>query len=101
MYMVFRNTDTHMIKVISGTTGPLAEKLHAQCNPASPLSLEEQLFLRWKTGDTELGRASRCKSLETESEDLPELDVAIALKRKLQRWPSALPHDWEHAWHCS
>lgn len=85
MYVVFGNIVIHTIKIISGTTVPLAEKLCAQCNPASPLSLEEQLFLRWKTGDTELGKASPCKSLETESEVLSVLDVVTALKGKLQR----------------
>lgn len=74
--MVFRNTDAHTIKVIHGTTGLLAEKLHAQSNPTTSLTLEERLFLRRKAGDVEQGKANPCKSLETESKDLAELDVA-------------------------
>lgn len=43
--------------------------------------------------EVEQGRASQCKSLETESKDVLELDVATMLERKLQRWLRALPHD--------
>jgi len=90
-----------MIKVIRGTTGPLAEKPHAQSNPAPSLTLEERLFLTWKEGDVEQGRTSPCKSVETKSKDLPVLDVATVLKGKLQRRLCALPRGRGHARHCS
>lgn len=64
--------------------GLLAEELHAHRNSAPHPG-------RVAAPEMEQGRASICRSLETESKDALELDVATVQERQLQRWLWALP----------